>query len=128
MGILTVRLLIDSHILLRLDHEPSLVPSFQRTVLADLANDVYVSAATAWELGIKQSKGKLLLSKPASEQRMLLGFLELPVTFAHAEYAAALPMLHKDPFDRMLVAQAIVEQMVLVTADTRLAAYPVSVL
>ncbi len=125
---MTVRLLIDSHILLRLDHEPSLVPSFQRTVLADLANDVYVSAATAWELGIKQSKGKLLLSKPASEQRMLLGFLELPVTFAHAEYAAALPMLHKDPFDRMLVAQAIVEQMVLVTADTRLAAYPVSVL
>jgi len=79
-------------------------------------------------LGIKQSKGKLRLSTPVSDQRTRLGFVELPVTFAHAEYAAALPMLHKDPFDRMLVAQAIVERMVLVTADAQLAAYPVSVL
>lgn len=123
-----MRLLLDSHILLRLDHDPNLVPLWQRRVLADRANDVYVSAATAWELGIKQSKGKLRLSTPVSDQRTRLGFLELPVTFAHAEYAAALPMLHKDPFDRMLVAQAIVERMVLVTADAQLAAYPVSVL
>jgi PIN domain nuclease of toxin-antitoxin system len=59
---------------------------------------------------------------------MLFGFLELPITFAHAEFAAGLPLLHRDPFDRMLVAQAIVEQMVLVTADRRLAEYPVKLL
>jgi PIN domain nuclease of toxin-antitoxin system len=123
-----VRLLIDSHILLRLDREPHLVPEYQRDALADLANDVFVSAATACELGIKQSKGKLILSKTVSEQRALLGFLELPVSFAHAEFAAGLPLLHKDPFDRMLVAQAIVEGMVLVTADGRLREYAVVIL
>jgi PIN domain nuclease of toxin-antitoxin system len=57
-----------------------------------------------------------------------LGFLELSISFAHAEYAARLPPLHRDPFDRMLVAQAILEQMVLVTADRMLAAYDVAVL
>jgi PIN domain nuclease of toxin-antitoxin system len=87
-----------------------------------------VSAATAWELGIKQSNGKLILLKPVSEQRMRFGFLELPITFAHAEFAATLPLLHRDPFDRMLVAQAIVEQMVLVTADSQLSGYPVKLL
>jgi PIN domain nuclease of toxin-antitoxin system len=80
-----MRLLLDSHILLRLDSDPSLVPAFQRDVIADRANEVYVSAATAWELGIKQSKGKLILSKPVSAQRIQFGFLELPITFAHAE-------------------------------------------
>ena len=123
-----MRLLLDSHILLRLDSEPSLVPAYQRDALADRANDVFVSAATAWELGIKQKKGKLILSKPVSAQRALFGFLELPVTIAHGEYAATLPLLHKDPFDRMLVAQAIVEQMILVTADARLAEFPVKLL
>jgi PIN domain nuclease of toxin-antitoxin system len=123
-----MRLLLDSHILLRLDSDPNLVPAFQREVIADCANEVFVSAATAWELGIKQSNGKLILSKPVSEQRMQFGFLELPITFAHAEFAATLPLLHRDPFDRMLVAQAIVEQMVLVTADSQLSGYPVKLL
>jgi PIN domain nuclease of toxin-antitoxin system len=123
-----MRLLLDSHILLRLDSDPNLVPAFQREVIADCANEVFVSAATAWELGIKQSNGKLILLKPVSEQRMRFGFLELPITFAHAEFAATLPLLHRDPFDRMLVAQAIVEQMVLVTADSQLSGYPVKLL
>ena len=123
-----MRLLLDSHILLRLDSDPNLVPAFQREVIADCANEVFVSAATAWELGIKQSNGKLILLKPVSEQRMRFGFLELPITFAHAAFAATVPLLHRDPFDRMLVAQAIVEQMVLVTADSQLSGYPVKLL
>jgi PIN domain nuclease of toxin-antitoxin system len=119
---------LDSHILLRLDSNPSVVPDDQRDVLADRANEVFVSAATAWELGIKQKKGKLVLSQSVSEQRIRFGFLELPITMEHGELAASLPLHHKDPFDRMLVAQAIVEQMVLVTADASLADYPVKLL
>ena len=87
-----------------------------------------MSAATAWELGIKQMKGKLRLSQSVSEQMALYGFVELPISFRHAEKAAGLQMMHGDPFDRMLVAQAIVEGMTLVTADRILAEYPVAVL
>jgi PIN domain nuclease of toxin-antitoxin system len=120
-------LLPDSHILLRLDSDPGLVPVFQRDVIADRANEVFISAATAWESGIKQSKGKLAPARPVSEQGIHFGFLELAITVAHAEFAAT-PPLRTGPFDRMLVAQAIVEQRVLVTADSRLAGYPVKLL
>ena len=120
--------MLDSHILLWLDTDPHLVSASQQRALADLENEVYVSAATAWELGIKQQKGQLVLLKPVEELQILLGFRELPITMAHGELAASLPLHHKDPFDRMLVAQAIVEQMVLVTADGRLAGYPVMLL
>ncbi len=123
-----MRLLLDSHILLRLDRDPSLVPADQRDVIADKTNEVFVSAATAWELGIKQRKGKLTLANPVSEQRMRFGFLELPITFGHAEYAAGLPLLHGDPFDRMLVAQAMVEGLMLVTADAAIREYGVACL
>jgi len=123
-----VRLLVDSHILLWLDTDPHLVSASQRQALVDIENEIYVSAATAWELGIKQKKGQLVLLKSVEELRLHFGFRELPITLAHAEQAAVLPLLHKDPFDRMLVAQAIVEGMVLVTADSRLAGYPVKLL
>jgi PIN domain nuclease of toxin-antitoxin system len=123
-----VRLLLDSHILLRLDTDPNLVPLAHRAILEDPENEVFVSAATAWELGIKQSKGKLVLARPVSDQRLRWGFLELPISFAHAEFAASLPLLHGDPFDRMLVAQALVEGLTLVTADSRLADYQVPIL
>ena len=123
-----MRLLLDSHVLLRLDHDSSLIPRPQLEVIADKSNEVFVSAATAWELGIKQMKGKIRLSKSVSDQMALYGFLELPISLKHAEQAAGLQMLHGDPFDRMLVAQAIVERMTLVTADRVLAEYPVAVL
>ncbi len=123
-----MRLLIDSHILLWLDPEPERVPSSWRLVLANLEHRVFVSAATAWELGIKQSQGKVAFKRTIAEQRAALGFLELPVTMAHAEFASNLPMLHADPFDRMLVAQAMVEGMTLVTVDRRMAGYGVKTL
>lgn len=105
-----------------------MIPDNQLEVLADKSNEVFVSAATVWELGIKQMKGKLTLSRPVSEQRALFGFLELPISFAHAEKSAGLTMLHGDPFDRMLVAQAMVEGLVLVTANRKLSEYPVAML
>jgi PIN domain nuclease of toxin-antitoxin system len=97
-------------------------------VIADKSNEVFVSAATVWELGIKQSKGKLKLGRSVFEQMTVYGFVELPISFRHAEKAAGLQMMHGDPFDRMLVAQAIVEGMTLVTADRVLAEYPAAVL
>jgi len=123
-----VRLLLDSHILLRLDHEPELVSAEHRRVLADRRNDVFVSAVTAWELNIKRATGKLILLESIPSQVKRLGFTELPITLRHGETAADLPLHHKDPFDRMLVAQAMTEGLVLVTADSKLAQYGVTIL
>jgi len=123
-----VRLLLDSHVLLWWDSDLSKLSDAQREAIADPENVVYVSAASAWELGIKVATGKLTISDPIDGIAGRFGFVELPITLVHGQMAAALPMLHKDPFDRMLVAQAISEGMVLVTVDERLSGYGVAVL
>jgi len=120
-------LLIDTHVVIwwliddptlsndikdRLDHEP----------------DVYVSAATLWEVGIKQANGKLAAPADLLEQIRDSGFRALPVTFDHAIAASRLPLIHRDPFDRMLVAQAGCEDFTLVTRDADLQKYDVAVL
>lgn len=125
MGYVRVRLLLDSHCLLWWDRELDRLSQEQRDAISDRVNEVFVSAATVWELGIKAKRGKLVLPEPISEQTARWGFVELPITFAHAEYAASLPLLHGDPFDRMLVAQARVEGMTLVTADAAIREYGV---
>jgi PIN domain nuclease of toxin-antitoxin system len=123
-----VRLLLDSHVLLWWDSDLSTLSAAQIEAIGDPNNAVFVSAATAWELGIKVATGKLTTSDSIDAIAERFGFIELPITLAHGQRAAALPMLHKDPFDRMLVAQAVSEQMVLVTVDERLAGYGVAVL
>lgn len=121
-----MRLLLDSNALLWwLDHDAPLDPDV-RAMVDDVANQVAVSAATVWELGIKAASGKLRV--PAN----LLELLDaqevdvLGVTALHGAAAAALPLHHRDPFDRMLVAQAKLDDYVLVTADRRLADYGVA--
>jgi len=119
--------LLDSHILLWLDSEN------QRLARAPLLNllprsKVCVSVATAWELGIKFALNKLDLRVPVSEMTAAYGFTELSISFKHVEFAAALPLHHRDPFDRLLVAQALVEGLILVTSDKKLAQYGVPVL
>ncbi len=123
-----MRLLLDSYIVLWWDTDLGRLSEGQREAIGDPDNEVYVSAASAWELGIKRSAGKLSLTDSIQILVQRFGFVELPITMEHSELAASLPLHHKDPFDRMLVAQAIVEQMVLVTADRRLAEYPVKLL
>jgi PIN domain nuclease of toxin-antitoxin system len=91
-------------------------------------NEVALSAASVWEIAIKRSLGKLSVADGWAAALRRLGFEPLPVTALHAEAVEQLPWHHRDPFDRLLVAQAIVERRVLVSADRRLLAYGVDVL
>jgi PIN domain nuclease of toxin-antitoxin system len=85
----------------------------------------YVSLASAWEVAIKTSLGRLRLAAPFGPTVEASGFSFLPLTMAHVEEVAALPFHHRDPFDRMLVAQARVGDLTLITGDRKLAAYDV---
>ncbi len=84
-----------------------------------------MSAASAWEVSVKVALGKLEVPGPLMEVVAAAGFTPLPVDFAHAEAVRRLPRLHRDPFDRMLVAQAQVERLYLVSSDRALGAYPI---
>jgi PIN domain nuclease of toxin-antitoxin system len=121
------RLLLDTHVWLwwQLDH-PRLGPSAREAIAA--ASEVRLSVASVWEMSIKSALGKLSLPKGADIMRELEldGFLPLSIELEHAVRVAALPALpalHRDPFDRMLVAQAMLEGLTLVTADLHLAQY-----
>ena len=97
-----------------------------REVIADPVNEVFVSAVSGWEIGIKKARGRLVapdnLAAVVEEKR----FEHFPLTFDHAERAATLPPRHRDPFDRMLIAQAQAEGLTLVTRDSRIPLYDVS--
>ena len=97
-------------------------------MISDPANTPIVSAATAWEVVIKQTLGKMTLDGSLEHAVHVQGFTILPVTFAHAAETLTLPAIHRDPFDRMLVAQARVESLPLLTADPQILHYPANVL
>jgi PIN domain nuclease of toxin-antitoxin system len=121
-----VSLLLDTHVVLWwLADDPSLSDEIKTRL--DHEPDVYVSAATVWEVAIKQAIGKL---EPADlpERIRGSGFRELPIGSEHAIAAGRLPLIHRDPFDRMLVAQARCEDLTLVTRDSRCRQYDVAVL
>ena len=86
---------------------------------------VWISAVSVWELAIKREAGKLEAPDDLEEAVKSYGYAELPVTFRHAELAASLPLHHRDPFDRMLVAQAQAEGLTLVTNDSLITLYDV---
>lgn len=119
-----MRLLLDTQVLLWwLDDRPMSLGA--RTAIADPINDVFVSAATAWEMSIKSSLGKRRAPDDLAAQLELSGFRSLPISIANALVAGALPRLHHDPFDRMLVAQALQENLSVVTRDSSFAGYAV---
>ncbi|MCU0255671.1 MAG: type II toxin-antitoxin system VapC family toxin [Vicinamibacterales bacterium] len=116
------RILLDTQLVLWALSGDRRLPKDARALLDE--SEVFVSAASIWEIAIKAALGKL--EADAAEVRAALGptgFAELPVTGAHAECVARLPLLHRDPFDRMLVAQSQCEPLVLLTADGQLAGY-----
>jgi PIN domain nuclease of toxin-antitoxin system len=121
------RLLVDTRALLWwLIDDPALSPT-AREALADPANEPFVSAASAWEIAIKRSLGKLRVPDGLPEILAERGFRSLPVSAEHAWAARELPLHHRDPFDRMLIIQAMAEGAGLVTADAAFARYDVTV-
>jgi len=120
-----VRLLLDTHALLWWLADEGLIPQ-AREAIADPANLVAVSAASAWEISIKKALGKLSAPDDLEQQVQTSGFIPLPITIAHALAAGQLSRHHEDPFDRMLVAQAIAEGMTIVTRDKRFEDYDVA--
>lgn len=121
------RLLLDTHIFLWWRGEPSRLISSVRSRIAT-ADLVFVSVASAWEAAIKVSLGRLDVPDSLEAGVLASGFEKLLITFAHAERAAALPPHHRDPFDRMLVAQAQADGLTLVTRDRHLEPYDVEIL
>ncbi|MDQ5908886.1 MAG: hypothetical protein QG599_979 [Pseudomonadota bacterium] len=120
-----MRILLDTHIFLWVTMDaPQLTPSAR--ALIQEAHEVYVSAASIWEIAIKSAIGKIEAdAEEMAEAIELSGFIELPITSRHTAKVAKLPFLnrHKDPFDRLLVAQSMVEPLVLVTVDPKIVAY-----
>jgi PIN domain nuclease of toxin-antitoxin system len=126
-----VRLLLDTHVWLRLMTEPERVPEQVVDVVSE-AQEVRLSAASVWEATIKHARGKLplpdgLTALVATSVRDA-GMTRLAIDDRHALAVADLPALHRDPFDRLLIAQALVEGLTLVTADDKVRAYDVPVL
>ena len=121
------RLLLDTRVLIWwLQASPELSEDLR--VRIDTELDVYVSAATVWELSIKQAAGKINLPDNLLEWIERGGLSALPISMAHADLAERLPAIHRDPFDRMLVAQALVEKLTLVTRDGLIQRYDVPIL
>jgi len=123
-----LRLLLDTHIFLWLQTEPERLGE-RLGLVEDQRNDLFVSAASSWEIAIKYQLGKLPLPEPPERyvpaRLLAIGAQALAVEHPHALAVATLPALHRDPFDRLLVAQATLLDLTLITADPTVAQYPV---
>jgi PIN domain nuclease of toxin-antitoxin system len=126
-----VRFLVDTHCWLWLQASPERLAPEVVSLLEDPANDLFLSAASSWEIAIKYALRKLPLPEPPSRyvpRRMTSsGSRGLPIEHTHSLRVAELPMHHRDPFDRLLVAQAQIEKLVLVTVDRQFEKYDVEV-
>ena len=123
-----MRILIDTHVFLWWDQQLRRLSHPLRAAIEDEANQIVVSAATVWEIAIKRAIGKLRFDRPIVAAVLALGFEILPVAGAHAEHAGSLPPHHNDPFDRLLIAQASLEGLVLGTQDRLMRPYGVATL
>jgi PIN domain nuclease of toxin-antitoxin system len=99
------------------------LPKRFRAAIAEPANDVFVSAVTVWEIAIKRRTGKISFSGGIVDEIRSQGFEPLAIAAGHAEAVERMPVLHRDPFDRMLVAQAMAEGMILLTVDAEIIKY-----
>jgi PIN domain nuclease of toxin-antitoxin system len=120
-----MRLLLDSHVIVWWSVYPGRLRASTREAIISPDNDVLLSAASIWELGLKIARQELSLPEDYAVRLITAGLEELPVSIAHAGRAMALPPLHGDPFDRLLIGQALEEGLVLVTSDREIARYDV---
>lgn len=119
------RLLLDTHAFLWwLSDDPAL-PAAAKNAICDGQNEVYISAATSWEISIKKSLGKLKAPDNIAVIVEKERFLRLPITLCHGDIAGQLPLHHSDPFDRMLIAQARAEGLIIVTCDQNINQYEI---
>ena len=121
-----MRLLLDTHIALWAITDSPALPAEARRLILDSRNEIYVSTATIWEIAIKYGLGRGTMpisGRKAADYFDLAGYMTLDISKEHAVYVESLPPHHVDPFDRMLVAQALSEPMRLLTHDRQLAAY-----
>ncbi len=126
-----MRILLDTHSWLWMRAEPERLSEPSSRLLRDPETDLFLSAASAWEIAIKYAAGKLTLPLPPAafvSQRLAEDRLgALPILHAHVLHAGELPPHHRDPFDRLLIAQARIEGLTLLTADRKLAKYDVRI-
>ena len=125
-----MKLLLDTHLLLWAAGQPERLSASARQLLDDPRNEPLFSAASLWEVAIKSALGREdFRVEPRLLRRGLLdnGYTELPITSQHAVNVGSLPPLHKDPFDRLLLSQALCEGITLLTGDAQLARYPAPV-
>jgi PIN domain nuclease of toxin-antitoxin system len=121
-------LLLDTHALLWALGDPDRLSSAARSVLESRATPAYASAASVWEISIKRRSGKLTAPDDLIAQAEEAGFDSLPIAASHAWRAGELPLHHRDPFDRMLIAQALADGLTVVTKDPVFASYGVPTL
>jgi len=127
-----VKILLDTHAFIWWAENNPILSTRARQAIADRTNEVYVSAVVAWEIAIKATLGKIVIfgsvADLVNEQVLLNDFKELPVLLAHTFRLQLLPLLHKDPFDRLLIAQADAEGLAIVTRDPQFPQYGVNLL
>lgn len=127
-----MKLLLDSHSFIWWRDEPTKLSSTAYDESSNPNNDIFLSVITVWELQIKIALNKFTfkggLENAVEDERQKNGFQILPVKLSHALYLENLPLHHKDPFDRLLISQAIIENMTLVTADPEFSKYQVNLL
>jgi PIN domain nuclease of toxin-antitoxin system len=123
-----MRLLLDTHTFLWWVEDSPRLPKRFRAAIAEPTNDVFVSAVTVWEIAIKGRSGRIVFSGRIAEEIRRQGFQPLSIALGHAEAVEDLPVFHRDPFDRMLVAQAMAEEMILLTVDAQIVKYAPNVL
>ena len=123
-----MRYLLDTHALLWALSEPDSLSTAARKAIADPSNLIVVSSALLWECAIKASIGKLDLPDDFFDAIPEAGYEVMPIRIAHLNIYRTLPLYHRDPFDRMLVAQAMAEGLTLISRDAEIARYQVGIL
>jgi PIN domain nuclease of toxin-antitoxin system len=123
-----LRLLLDTHVVVWALSEPERIAAKTKAAIETEENEIFVSVVSPWELAIKGPREGLRIPGDLEVQVDQRGFDLLPVLFRHTEPIGSMPNHHRDPFDRMLVAQAIVDGLTIVTADRKLTSYQVSLL
>ena len=118
-----MKLLLDTHVVLWWLSNPSTISIQAQQAISNRKNQAFISSATIWEMSIKSSLGKLAMPDNLEEVMIAEDFECLPIFFSHASLAGHLPIIHKDPFDRMLIAQAKIEHLTIVTRDDNMLRY-----